>query len=142
VVDNYATHKHPTVERWLAAHPRCQVHYTPTYAPRLNQAEIWFNLIMQRAIRRGTFRSIKDLVSKIELFVQHYKARTSPFGWTATPDSILAKVEQLFRSLSETRHYLETAHVAIQLTMFCVSAGRLLPPRSLLLLMNGVAQRK
>ena len=104
VVDNYATHKHPTVKRWLAAHPRYQVHYTPTYASWLNQVEIWFNLITQRAIRRGTFRSVKDLVSKIDLFVQLYNARTSPFVWTATADSILEKVEKLCRSISETRH--------------------------------------
>ena len=66
VVDNYATHKHPRVQRWLAAHPRYHVHYTPTYASWLNQVEIWFNLITQRAIRRGTFRSVKDLITKID----------------------------------------------------------------------------
>jgi hypothetical protein len=58
IVDNYATHKHPRVLRWLAAHPRFQVHYTPTYASWLNQVEIWFNIITQQAIRRGTFRSV------------------------------------------------------------------------------------
>ena len=65
VVDNYATHKHPRVKRWLATHPRYQVHYTPTYASWLNQVEIWFNIITQRAIRRGTFRSVKALIAKI-----------------------------------------------------------------------------
>src|SRR5947209_16714991 len=69
VVDNYATHKHPRVQRWLAAHPRYHVHYTPTYASWLNQVEIWFNLITQRAIRRGTFRSVKDLITKIDTYV-------------------------------------------------------------------------
>ena len=64
VVDNYATHKHPGVKRWLAAHPRYQVHYTPTYASWLNQVEIWFNIIAQRAIRRGTFKSVKDLIPR------------------------------------------------------------------------------
>jgi putative transposase len=92
VVDNYSTHKHPRVKRWLAAHPRCQVHYTPTYASWLNQIEIWFNLITQRAIRRGTFRSVKELVSKIEQFVAQYNRKTKPFVWTATADSILEKV--------------------------------------------------
>src|ERR1035437_5181375 len=55
IVDNYATHKHPRVKRWLAARPRFHVHFTPTYASWLNQVEIWFNRITQRAIRRGTF---------------------------------------------------------------------------------------
>ena len=70
VVDNYATHKHPKVKHWIAAHSRYQMHYTPTYASWLNQVEIWFNLITQRAIRRGTFKSVKDLVSKIDQLVK------------------------------------------------------------------------
>jgi len=79
VVDNYATHKHPKIRRWLAQHPRYHVHYTPTYASWLNQVEIWFNLITQRAIRRGTFRSVKALVEKIERFVDNYNASAQPF---------------------------------------------------------------
>jgi putative transposase len=104
VVDNYSTHKHPRIKRWLAAHPRYQVHYTPTYASWLNQVEIWFHLITQRAIRRGTFRSVKDLVSKIEHFVQQYNLKTQPFIWTATADSILEKIKRLCQRISETRH--------------------------------------
>jgi putative transposase len=104
IVDNYATHKHPRVLRWLAAHPRFQVHYTPTYASWLNQVEIWFNIITQQAIRRGTFRSVKDLVAKIEHFVQHYNAQARPFSWVATADSILQKVQRLCEHISRTRH--------------------------------------
>ena len=104
IVDNYATHKHPKVNRWLAAHPRYQVHYTPTYASWLNQVEIWFNLISQRAIRRGTFKSVKQLTSKIDQFVQQYNLNTRPFVWTATADSILEKIKRLCQSISETRH--------------------------------------
>ena len=70
VVDNYATHKHPKVKNWLAAHSRYQVHYTPTYASWLNQVEIWFNLITQRVIRRGTYKKVKDLLSKIDQLVK------------------------------------------------------------------------
>lgn len=76
IADNYATHKHPRVKRWLAARPRFQVHYTPTYASWLNQVEIWFNRITQQAIRRGTFRSVKELVAKIDAFVQTSKRPT------------------------------------------------------------------
>ena len=60
VVDNYATHKHPGVQRWLAARPRFHVHLTPTYAFWLNQAKVWFHRITQQAIRRGTFRSAQE----------------------------------------------------------------------------------
>jgi len=104
VVDNYSTHKHSRIKRWLAAHPRYQIHYTPTYASWLNQVEIWFNLITQRAIRRGTFKSVKELVSKIEQFVQQYNLKTQPFVWTATADSILEKIKRLCQRISETRH--------------------------------------
>jgi len=104
VVDNYSTHKHPKVKRWLAAHPRYQVHYTPTYASWLNQVEIWFNLITQRAIRRGTFKSVKELIAKIEQFVIHYNRNSYPFAWTATADSILEKIKRLCQRISKTEH--------------------------------------
>jgi len=104
VVDNYATHKHPKVKRWLAAHPRYQVHYTPTYASWLNQVEIWFNIITERTIRRGTFKSVKELLAKIDHFVQKYNRNTRPFIWTATADSILEKIKRLCQAISETRH--------------------------------------
>jgi len=104
VVDNYATHKHPSVRRWLAAHSRYQVHYTPTYASWLNQVEIWFNIITQRAIRRGTFRSVKALIAKIEQYVTQYNRTSHPFVWTATAESILEKVKRLCQRISETGH--------------------------------------
>jgi len=104
VVDNYATHKHTKVRRWLAARPRWHVHYTPTYSSWLNQVEIWFNLITQRAIRRGSFRSVKDLVVRIESFVKHYNAKSTPFVWTATADSILQKVRRLCEVIAGTGH--------------------------------------
>jgi len=104
VVDNYGTHKHPRVKRWLAFHPRFQAHFTPTYASWLNQVEIWFNIITQKAIRRGTFRSVKALIAKIDHFVQHSNAHTQPFVWTATADSILQKVKRLCQLICETEH--------------------------------------
>ena len=104
VVDNYATHKHASVRRWLAARPRFHIHYTPTYSSWLNQVEIWFNIITQRAIRRGTFRSVRDLIQKIEAFVQHYNRRCRPFVWTATSDSIFEKLERLSKAIAGTGH--------------------------------------
>ena len=104
VIDNYTTHKHTKVRRWLAARPRYHVHYTPTYASWLNQVEIWFNIITQKAIRRGTFRNVKDLIEKIKRFVDHYNKNSKPFMWTATADSILAKIERLCKGIAGTVH--------------------------------------
>lgn len=104
VVDNYATHKHPKVKAWLAKRPRYHVHYTPTYASWINQVERWFGIITQQAIRRGTFSSVKELVARINAFVERYNTHTRPFVWTATADSILAKIERLCSYISGTAH--------------------------------------
>jgi putative transposase len=104
IVDNYATHKHATVRRWLVARPRFHVHYTPTYSSWLNQVEIWFNIITQKAIRRGTFRSVRDLTTKIQLFVDRYNRSPRPFAWTATADSIFEKLERLSKAIAGTGH--------------------------------------
>ena len=104
ICDNYATHKHAKVRGWLAAHPRYHVHFTPTYSSWLNQVEIWFNIITQKAIRRGSFSSTRQLKNKIEQFVKNYNENSQPFTWTATADSILAKLSRFFKSISGTRH--------------------------------------
>jgi len=104
VVDNYATHKHAKVKRWLAARPRYHIHFTPTYGSWLNEVEIWFNIITQKAIRRGSFRSVSELVERIETFRDHYNPEATPFAWTATADSILQKVQRLCRHISGTGH--------------------------------------
>ena len=84
IVDNYVTHKHARVKAWLAKRPRYHVHYTPTYASWINQVERWFGIITEQAIRRGSFRSVPDLVRSINRFVEQYNAKASPFVWTAT----------------------------------------------------------
>lgn len=104
IVDNYATHKHPRVRAWLARRPRFHVHFTPTYASWLNLVERWFGIITQQAIRRGSFSNVKTLVHRIDSFVDSYNTTSRPFVWTATADSILAKVERLATLISGTRH--------------------------------------
>jgi len=104
IVDNYATHSHKTVKNWLSRHPRWHIHYTPTYASWLNQVEIWFNLITQKAIRRGTFSSVKELVRKIQQYIENYNRHPKPFIWTATADSILEKIQRLCQGISGTLH--------------------------------------
>ena len=65
VADNYATHKHPAVQAWLAMHPRVRMHFTPSSAPWLNLVEVFFRIITRQVIRRGTFTSVKDLIAAI-----------------------------------------------------------------------------
>ena len=83
IVDNYGTHKHPKVKAWLAARPRWHLHFIPTYSSWLNQVERFFSTITARAIRRGSFASVKQLIQKIDQFVAHYNQNCKPFIWTA-----------------------------------------------------------
>jgi transposase len=104
IIDNYATHKHPKVRAWLAAHPRYHVHYTPTYSSWLNQVERWFGRITQQSIRRGSFSNVKQLIQRIDAYVTHYNLHPRPLVWTATADSILAKIERLSKVICGTPH--------------------------------------
>ena len=104
VLDNYATHKHAKVRQWLAAHPRFHLHFTPTYASWLNQVERWFGLLSQRAIKRSSFRSVADLVRKIQAFIDSYNASATPFIWVATAQSIIDKVARI-----AMRHFRDSA---------------------------------
>ena len=104
VCDNYATHRHTKTLAWLARHPRFHLHFTPTYSSWLNQVERWFALITQRAIRRGSFRSVIDLKRKIIEFVSNYNQHPAPFRWTATADSILEKLARISKVISGTQH--------------------------------------
>lgn len=104
VLDNYGTHKHATVRAWLARRPRYHLHFTPTYASWLNQVERWFGLITHRAIRRGSFRTVRELVQRIDTFVTRYNRAANPFVWTATADSILAKVARIAQAINGTLH--------------------------------------
>ena len=111
VVDNYATHKHPKVRAWLAKRPRYHLHFTPTSASWLNQVERWFGLISQRAIKRGSFDSVAQLVETIESFIAQYNASSSPFIWVATAESIFDKLERLSARICGTRHYYVEWHM-------------------------------
>jgi len=91
ILDNYATHKHPAVKEWLEKHPRYHLHFTPTSASWLNQVETWFGILTQRQIRRGIFKSVKDLVDAIERYIESHNQDPKPFVWTKTPDQILSK---------------------------------------------------
>jgi transposase len=92
ICDNYATHKHPEVKTWLAKHPRCHVHFTPTSSSWLNLVERWFRELTDKALRRGVFHSVPDLIAAIEEYLDAHNDDPKPFVWTATADDILAKV--------------------------------------------------
>jgi transposase len=94
VVDNYATHKHPRVNAWLARNPRIMLHFTPTSGSWLNMVEIFFGIITRQAIRRGTFTSVTDLQAAIGDFIDAYNQRAKPFTWTKTADEILSKIKR------------------------------------------------
>jgi len=104
IADNYASHKHPKVRAWLAERPRWHMHFVPTYSSWLNQVERFFSIITTRAIRRGSFDSVKDLTNKIDRFVDQYNRSCKPFAWTATADSILEKLARLCGRISGTGH--------------------------------------
>jgi len=92
ICDNYATHKHPAVRAWLAKHPRFHLHFTPTSSSWLNLVERWFRELTNKALRRGVFHSVPDLIAKIEEYLAAHNDDPKPFVWTATADDILAKV--------------------------------------------------
>jgi putative transposase len=104
IVDNYATHKHARVKTWLARRPRWHVHFIPTYSSWLNQVERFFSLITGKAIRRGSFASVKELIAKIDHFVASHNQDCKPFQWTATADSILEKLQRLCSRINGTGH--------------------------------------
>lgn len=92
ICDNYATHKHPNVKKWLDSHPRFHLHFTPTSSSWLNLVERWFREITDKAIRRGVFHSVNELITAIEEYLKANNDNPKPFVWTATTEQILAKV--------------------------------------------------
>jgi hypothetical protein len=104
MVDNYSSHKHLKAKVWLAARPRWHMHFIPTYSSWLNQAERFLGLVTDKAIRRGSFWSVRQLIQRIDQFTTHYNQNCKPFKWTATPDSILARLKRLRERISGTGH--------------------------------------
>jgi transposase len=104
VLDNYATHKTPAIQRWLVKRPRFHVHFTPTGASWLNLVERWFAEITQRCIRRGTFRSTLELETAIREYLAISNQQPKPFVWTKTADEILKAIARFCERISETGH--------------------------------------
>jgi transposase len=95
IVDNYATHTHPKVKAWLARHPRWTFHFTPKSGSWLNAVEGFFSKLTRRRLRRGVFRSIVDLQTAINRYLNEHNDDPKPFVWTKPADAILAKLNRL-----------------------------------------------
>ena len=102
VLDNYGTHKTPTVVRWFARHPRYHLHFTPTSGSWVNQVERWFAKITEQRIRRGSFTSIVSLEKAIMEYLEYNNEKPKPFVWTAGADLILGKIQRLCERISNS----------------------------------------
>jgi transposase len=108
IVDNYATHKHPSVRKWLAKHQRFVLHFTPTSASWLNMIERFFRDLTDKRLRRGVFTSVPELVAAINEYIAHHNTRPKPFIWTKSARDILQKVIRANSRISTKQN--ETLH--------------------------------
>ena len=104
VLDNVSSHKTPAIREWLEANPRVSFHFTPTSASWMNQIETWFGILSRQAIRRGSFRSVKELIAMINAFTASWNDGSTPFAWVKTADQILAKAVRKPSAIGESGH--------------------------------------
>ena len=103
ICDNYATHKHPAVERWLGKHKRFHVHFTPTSASWLNMIERFFRDLTENRIRRGVFQDLEQLIMAIGKYIERHNENPKPFIWTTKASDILEKVARAQAVLNKRR---------------------------------------
>lgn len=101
ILDNYSTHKHADVKAWLKRHQRFHLHFIPTSSSWLNQVERWFRELTDKNLRRGIFASVPDLIASIQAYIDASNADPQPYKWTATAESILAKVTRARTTLNQ-----------------------------------------
>ena len=99
----HKTHKHEAVRKWLAAHPRFKLHFTPTSSSWLNLVESWFSKLTQQRLGRGVFGSVQELVAAIKDYLTHHNADPKPFVWSTTVETILGKIRKC-KAIIETHH--------------------------------------
>jgi transposase len=104
ILDNLSTHKAPTVKRWLAQHPRYQLHFTPTSASWLNQVETWFSILTRRALQRGVHRSVAELEAGLLAYTDRSNDTAKPFRWTKSADEILQSIKRFCLHTSNSGH--------------------------------------
>lgn len=104
ICDNYSTHKSPTITKWLDAHPRFHMHFTPTYSSWLNQVERWFGLLTDQKLRRGAHRSIQALEKDIREWIKAWNDNPRPFNWTKTADEIFERLNSYLQRIPGAGH--------------------------------------
>jgi transposase len=104
VLDNASTHKTPAVQRWLTAHPRFVVHFTPTSSSWLNLVERWFAELTTKKLRRGTHTSVRQLNNDIRAWIDTWNDNPRPYVWTKTADQILANIGNYCTRINDSRH--------------------------------------
>jgi transposase len=104
ILDNYATHKTPTIQRWLLRHPRFVLHFVPKGASWLNLAERLFAEITTKLLRRGVHRNVAELETDIRAWLDHWNENPRPFVWTKTADQILTNLARYCERISEAGH--------------------------------------
>ncbi|MEU1301591.1 IS630 family transposase [Streptomyces shenzhenensis] len=104
ICDNAATHKAPAIQRWLTAHPRFHVHFTPTSSSWLNQVERWFALLTTKQIRRGVHRNVQALEKDIRTWIKTWNEDPKPFVWTKTADDILERLAGYLNRIPDSGH--------------------------------------
>ncbi len=104
VLDNSSTHKTPAIQRWLVRHPRVTFHFTPTYASWLNLVERWFAELTTRWIKRGSHRSVRDLVASIRTWIANWNDDPRPFVWHKSADEILDSLAAYCQRINDSGH--------------------------------------
>lgn len=104
ILDNYGTHKTPKIHKWLVKRPRFHLHFTPTGSSWINMVERWFGLLTEKQIRRGVFRSTRELEHTIRTYIANYNEQPKPFIWTKSADDILASVARFCKRTLESPH--------------------------------------
>ena len=104
VLDNSSTHKTPAIQRWLAAHPRFVLHFTPTSSSWLNLVERWFSELTNKKLKRGTHRSVHQLNADIRAWIDTWNDHPRPFVWTKTADEILDSIARYCDRINESRN--------------------------------------
>ena len=104
ILDNYSTHKTPSVRRWLARHPRFHVHFTPTYSSWINLVESWFAVLTNRRLRRSSFRSTRQLERDVKRYINANNDSPTPFVWSKTADEILDSIKRFCLQTSDSHH--------------------------------------
>jgi transposase len=104
VLDNSSTHTTPSIQRWLLRHPRCTLHFTPTYSSWLNLVQRWFAELTTKSIKRGSHRSVRDLVASIRTWITNWNDNPKPFVWHKSADQILDSLAAYCQQINDSGH--------------------------------------